>query len=219
MQESLFNISNNLCYYIVDSNLETNIDTNILSKSELRKFNRFRKKEDALTFYYGRKILYRYQQENNPINLQQIQIGEYGKPFISGKPFFFNISHSNPYVAVAFSKGNEVGIDIEQIPKRSKIELLKMAKIVFSENEIAELQQLSDKASKKYFTRLWVLKESYIKLKGKGFYIDTKEIIFQNIESLKPKLISPLENEINFELRVWQNEFYICTAYVKYRNI
>ncbi len=215
MQESVFEISNNLSYYIVEAKSEANIDTTILSESELRKYKKFRRREDALAFYYGRQLLHKYLKEHHFTDFQQIQIGEYGKPFIIGKPFYFNISHSNPYVAVAFSNANELGIDIEQIPKQSKQELLKMAEIVFSKVEIAKLEQFPEKAAKEYFARLWVLKESYIKLKGKGFYIDTKEIIFQNIESLNPKLIFPLDTQICFETRKWQNDFYLCVAYLK----
>jgi 4'-phosphopantetheinyl transferase len=205
-------ISDNICYYIINTNSKTNIDTAILSDLELQRFNRFRRKEDALAFYSGRQILYQYQQKFNAKNIRQIQIGEYGKPFIKSNPFYFNISHSGTCVVVAFSIYNEVGIDIEQTPKLPKQELLKMSEIVFAESEIAQLQQLSAKAGREYFTRLWVLKESYIKLMGKGFYINTKEIIFKNVDSLNPSLISTSDLKIHFELRNWKDDFYICVA-------
>ena len=88
-----------------------------------------------------------------------------GKPFFSSLPnAYFSLSHSGDVAICTFSD-NEVGCDIEQIDKPTE----GIAKRFFTQSEYkyifdntTELQQLDR------FYRIWTLKESYLKLTGKG---------------------------------------------------
>ncbi|MFK4467734.1 4'-phosphopantetheinyl transferase family protein [Bacillus sp. RC252] len=93
---------------------------------------------------------------------------EYGKPFVQNfSDFHFNISHSGEWVVCATANSN-VGIDIERV---SDIEALKLANEFFSEEEFYDLSNMNSDEQINYFFDLWTLKESHIKMIGKGLYI------------------------------------------------
>lgn len=85
--------------------------------------------------------------------------GANGKPYIEGrKDLFFNLSHSGKMVICALAPC-EVGCDIERIrPSVSRI-----AGRYFTEEE----QEFSAHSQKNFF-RMWTLKESFLKVTGKG---------------------------------------------------
>lgn len=87
-----------------------------------------------------------------------------GKPRLDDHSHFhFNITHSGNWIAVVFSD-REVGIDIEKCrPPQYRI-----AERYFSPKEVAVLNKLKNKDKESYFFDLWTMKESYLKLLGKG---------------------------------------------------
>ena len=107
-----------------------------------------------------RKLLIeRYRLNNKEI---RFLVNEYGKPYCDRvDDFHFNVSHSGDWVVCAVDRV-PVGIDIEKI---SAIDL-DISKNFFSEQEHQDLMQSDDPFE--YFFTLWSLKESYIKLIGKG---------------------------------------------------
>lgn len=89
---------------------------------------------------------------------------EKGKPYLKNiSNLFFNISHSGNWVVVAISD-KEIGIDVEKI-KRINI---RIAERFFSNSENEFLKGLKGAEKDKCFFDLWTLKESYLKLLGKG---------------------------------------------------
>lgn len=87
-----------------------------------------------------------------------------GKPYLPQQNnLHFNISHSGDWVVVGCSE-QDLGIDIEKIREPQ----YRIASRYFSNKEVDDLNKLEghDKAS--YFFDLWTLKESYLKLLGKG---------------------------------------------------
>ena len=88
--------------------------------------------------------------------------GPNGKPYLESAPEFkFNISHSGEYVALAYG-AVEVGVDIEQIKKENT----RVAKRCFTEKENKYIA-----GDDKRFTLLWTMKESYLKLTGRGISV------------------------------------------------
>lgn len=81
-----------------------------------------------------------------------------GKPYIENCPYFFSLTHTDGFCAVAISE-DEVGIDAEHY-NRSINE--KMLKRICSENELAHMKKSGDAI------RLWTLKEAAAKLSGRG---------------------------------------------------
>ena len=87
---------------------------------------------------------------------------EFGKPFLKNcDDLFFNISHSGEYIVVV-TDNKPVGIDIEKIKPLNE----HMISRVCSESERDFLKKSED--IDRDFTKLWTLKESMIKAKGRG---------------------------------------------------
>lgn len=98
---------------------------------------------------------------------------EYGKPYLSPKisSCYFNVSHSKEYFAIAISDVC-MGVDIEYCQK--DLELLQIAKEVFTSNEMTKLSILSKEKQLHEFYKMWTIKEACIKALGTGFNFDPK---------------------------------------------
>lgn len=93
--------------------------------------------------------------------LPEICITETGKPYFPDGPHF-SISHSQNHAFCAISHRN-IGIDAEEMDR--KIDL-RLAKRMLSQSEMARFLGAPDQQAA--LLRLWVLKESYAKLTGRG---------------------------------------------------
>lgn len=102
-----------------------------------------------------------------------IGFGENQKPYLkTGKNVFFNISHSGQYVVGVFGD-SECGVDIEK--DNENVVFLKK---YYSEKEWEYVQRNQGKNA----TRLWTLKESYIKTTGDGISKKMPEIDIGQLE-------------------------------------
>jgi 4'-phosphopantetheinyl transferase len=94
----------------------------------------------------------------------------YGKPALaapdSGRGLNFNLSHSQGLALYAFSRGRELGIDIEAL--RLDIEYERIARSFFSPREQAALMALPSEQRGQAFFCCWTRKEAYIKARGEG---------------------------------------------------
>ena len=99
-----------------------------------------------------------------PIELV-MDYGEKGKPHLREYPLFFNLSHSGEYVVCAVSD-REIGVDIQ---KYSNTNVMQIANRFFSKEECRVLEACeTEEERQQSFLRLWVRKEAYGKLLGKG---------------------------------------------------
>ena len=100
----------------------------------------------------------------NEYTLQPFSKAQAGKPYFASLPnWHFNISHTKRWVAIAISD-QEVGIDVEGIRSYKK----EVAKRFFSSAEYLYLETVSLDKQDEIFTRLWTLKECYVKYTGTG---------------------------------------------------
>lgn len=120
--------------------------------------------EDLLT-----KVL----KENYQINNFNIIKNEFGKPYIKNSNLFFSIGHDKDISIIAISN-KEIGVDIEYLNYNQHV----INKYFFdNEKEI-----MNNSKNKEYdFTKIWVKKEAYLKMKGTGLNygqenIDTTKI-------------------------------------------
>lgn len=92
----------------------------------------------------------------------RIETTEKGKPFLPDFPdYYFSLSHSGTRVLCV--TGNvPVGCDLEQIGRAD----LKIARRFFSPEEWKRIQDSGE--PEEVFTRIWTLKESYLKAVGDG---------------------------------------------------
>jgi 4'-phosphopantetheinyl transferase len=97
----------------------------------------------------------------------ETETNEFGKPSIKGREdIHFNLSHSGDVVILTVSD-TECGVDIESTAKPH--EAMGVANRFFSRNEYAAMVLSAD--PNEAFCRLWTLRESYVKMRGKGFAI------------------------------------------------
>lgn len=89
--------------------------------------------------------------------------GQWGKPFLTECPdVHFNISHSGEYVCCAVSEC-EVGVDIQRYQEK----VGGIAERFFTEADNNLLENSNGKKLEMFF-RIWSVRESYMKLTGRG---------------------------------------------------
>ncbi len=89
---------------------------------------------------------------------------EHGKPYLRSRPdILFSVSHSGDYVVCAVGSV-ELGVDIEQITLPD----WDVVRRCLSDSELSDLLSLPESERAERFTRLWTLKESYLKATGIG---------------------------------------------------
>jgi 4'-phosphopantetheinyl transferase len=147
-----------------------------------------------------RNILSRYLK----ILPQDIQLlyTSYGKPYLNHVDLSFNISHSGNDIVCAITKNVCIGIDIEQI--KCDMDVLSLAKKIFSEEEYVTFLKMSDKGKLLAFYRYWTRKEAYLKAIGTGLHypLDQVQVSFSDAE--KPKLLKIRDQP--FEPYLWHLE-------------
>jgi len=143
-----------------------------LSEDEIDRANRFRFIKDRSHFVAARGCLrdiLGYYLGISP-KLVKFSYSQYGKPDLDGElnpgGIRFNISHSHSLGLFAFTRLNDIGIDIEYI--RSGITDEGIARRFFSQNEVENLFSLPDSLRKDAFFNCWTRKEAYIKAHGEG---------------------------------------------------
>ena len=107
--------------------------------------------------------------------LNEMQTGEYGKPFLPGVDFHFSISHSGEYVLCAVSDV-QIGADLQKV----KDKIPNHTKKIFSPAEAEYFSVLEDKEKTELFYRLWAKKESILKWDGRGLRLPLSEISLIN---------------------------------------
>lgn len=155
--------------YLVKTSLFKEEMFSSLTIDEQTRANRFKIEEDKIRFIVGRKLLAYALNDNNVLN-KEIVIGEFGKPSLKSNELYFNLSHSGEYVVCGVSSSS-LGVDIEQVRESNELVVRKC----FSPSE---QEYVKDNDT---FTKVWTLKESYIKYLGTG--LKTKLDSFETISN------------------------------------
>lgn len=142
----------------------------LLSEDEIVRARRFHFATDRNHFTVARallrKLLASYLRTSQPLLLSY---GEKGKPFLAAAdmlPISFNLAHSGGRALFAFSKGRELGVDLELI--REDMTGDDIARRFFSEREVGALRDLPEVFRQQAFFNCWTRKEAYIKARGEG---------------------------------------------------
>ena len=110
----------------------------------------------------GRTLLARLYQEETGQPMPEIQQQTNGKPYFPGSDLHFSISHTKKHAFCCLSREN-VGIDAEEADRPVRPAL---AEKMLSPAEKERYLAAEDRNAA--MLRLWVLKESYAKLTGRG---------------------------------------------------
>ncbi|MGN0159521.1 MAG: 4'-phosphopantetheinyl transferase family protein [Brotaphodocola sp.] len=135
----------------------------VLTPQRRKKVEELRFLEDKLCSA-GAGVLFDLGLKRYGLKASEVEVAykENQKPYIKDHPgIHFNLSHSGFMVMAAFSD-HEIGCDIEKIKKEN----LNLARRFFHPNEWKMLEESADK--KELFFRYWTLKESVMKVTGKG---------------------------------------------------
>lgn len=104
----------------------------------------------------------------------EFRTNKFGKPFIHNKyiKLWFSLSHSWPWIAVAFSDSGKCGVDIEKI--QQSLDWNAIACASFHPDEYAQICYSDTPIH--HFLHLWTIKESICKFIGCGMPIGFPEL-------------------------------------------
>lgn len=173
-----------------------------LDEDELVKANTFKKEDDKKRYVISRNLL-KYVLKNNRITDYELVYNEFGKPFLKDNKAYFNLSHTHDFVVCAFSD-NLVGVDIERIRPKNDL----VIKRCYTSNEA--LVCVDDLM----FTKIWTLKESYIKYLGTG--LKTK---LNSFETVKDYALCKIDNVIFTSMKIDDYYLSICHKPTKHFKI
>lgn len=143
--------------------------TTLLSTDEIVRANRFHFPQHKKRFIAARGILRQLLGNYLGINATNLVFtyGDCGKPWLTGDfSLQFNISHSQEYVLLGFTRHHLIGVDLEY--QRIMPDALKIAERFFSPRESQLLRETKKETQPQLFFQLWTAKEAYLKAMGTG---------------------------------------------------
>ena len=118
-----------------------------------------------------------------------------GKPYLAhGSGLCFNLSHAEDTAVIAITSQREIGIDIEATTR--EVDVLGVARKVFSPDEIARLTALAPEERPAAFFRLWTRKEAYIKARGDGFGYPTQSFSVSHLPGDRDALLADARHAV-----------------------
>ena len=204
----------------IDFELPENIYLYLLYKireDKQEKIKRFKFRKDALRSLCG-ELLLKYALEkyyNIEYEKENIEEDEFGKPYLSNRQIFFNISHSGNWSAIVCFV-NDAGIDIERIDS-PPFEIMPKN---YTQNETDQIEDTVPEDKALMFYKFWTLKESYIKMIGQGLLIplDSFSIDIRNKNSIIVKDKNRPAADIHFQLFSPDSEHIMAVCLRNYFN-
>lgn len=141
----------------------------ILDETERDRAMKFRFLKDRLCFIIARGVLRNLLATYIYVSPEDITFsyGYNGKPYIDHKSDIqFNVSHSGDTIILGFVQKYDIGIDVEHTKRPVEVE--KVARCFFSNEEISSLLSLDPTYHTQAFYNCWTRKEAFIKALGSG---------------------------------------------------
>lgn len=125
-----------------------------------------------------------------------IDHGEHGKPYVKAPGFpHFNLSHSGRCIVLAFSRDQELGVDVERASARRRHAPLELARRFFAAEESTALALLDASQLNTAFMHLWTCKESVLKALGHGLSFGLDRLQFALDENGAPASLQSIAGE------------------------
>ena len=141
----------------------------ILDTTEKERAMKFRFLKDRLCFIIARGVLRNLLATYTYASPEDIAFsyGFNGKPYIDHKSDIqFNVSHSGDTILLGFVQKYDIGVDVEHTKRHVEVE--KVARCFFSNEEITSLLSLDRTYHTQAFYNCWTRKEAFIKALGSG---------------------------------------------------
>ncbi len=157
-----------------------------LSPDERKRAAAFKFKKYKSSNIFSRGLLREKLGEYTGIKPDEIEFSysPAGKPELANKncaDIKFNVSHSEDLIAIAFSSGNEVGIDVEHVRHLNDLE--GMINYNFSDFEQDSIEGYIGGERNDVFFRFWAHKEAYIKATGDGVVFNIARVEFVIVDN------------------------------------
>lgn len=144
----------------------------LTDKDEKQYLKRYKKLTDRYNSLLGLSLAKKLSNKRPRGHLSLLH-NELGQPYLAGCNESISISHCEDTIVVAMSS-NKVGVDVEKrLPNKGH-------ELFLADEEYALFNKSKNKDD--LLTTLWTLKESYVKLKGTGFFLDPTIISFNKIK-------------------------------------
>ncbi len=157
-------------YTLIEENCLLSLPKNI--QNHLSNYNEKQKIISASNYYKLSLEL-----SKNQLNINDLFFSSNGKPIIKG--LYLSLTHNKNYYGFALSSTQDVGLDIESIPR---FKFSKIANKILNAEETKEYNKVQDKET--YLASIWCEKEAMGKMLGTGLNSN----IF-NIQSSNKKII------------------------------
>lgn len=131
----------------------------------------------------------------NELNITNYELtfNKYNKPYLKDSNIYFNISHDKNTTILAISD-KEIGVDIEYYTYKESV-----MKKYYNEFEQKEIINSNNKEYE--FTRIWVMKEAFVKMKGQGISYG-----LQNVDTTRLKKQIKLISNEKYIIAICQSE-------------
>ena len=163
---------------------ELQVRSKLLKEEERARGARYLRAEVGSRFVAGRGLLRRLLGMYLGTDAAEVEFtfNSFGKPALAAKhgagDLRFNVSHSHDWALIAFTRGRELGVDIERV--RPDFATREIAQRFFSPSEARRLIALPAATQTEAFFQCWTRKEGYIKARGEGLSrgLDSFEVAF-----------------------------------------
>jgi 4'-phosphopantetheinyl transferase len=169
-----------------------------LTGDEHQRMQRFHFEHDRLMYGFAQgllRIILAGYLRISPRDIKYMRT-EYGKPYLElGKEdagLEFNLSHSGEAVMIAITKGNPIGVDVEQVKPLPDLD--QVARNYFSAAEQADLFSLEGPARIEGFYRCWTRKEALIKASGEGLSMPLDSFQVSLLPGTPPELVKSVNS-------------------------
>lgn len=141
----------------------------LLSLNEIKRAGKFAYDSDRRQYIITRAMLKRILEVYLQKGIEKIDFhyDTHGKPFLPVHPNLqFNCSHTSHAFAIGITQKYNIGIDIEH--KDRLVDISKLKKLLFSENELEQFESIPDVYRQQAFIHCWTKKEALLKATGSG---------------------------------------------------
>lgn len=164
---------------------------NLLNAEEQERAAKFYFSRDKKRFIVSRSLLRALigaYLNQAPASLR-FQLTPHGKPFLTDTlPLSFNLSHANEFVYFAFSCTFPLGIDVEFLPRRTRLRAV--ARRFFAQSEYAAWSALPADLQRPGFFACWTRKEAIVKAHGDGISLGLNRFVVSVTPNEPARLLS-----------------------------
>jgi 4'-phosphopantetheinyl transferase len=149
----------------------------VLSRDELDRAARIPDGRLRRRYVVGRVALRRLLGERLGIAPAELRFdyGERGKPSLGGAGVSFNLSHSGDLALIAICDRGAIGVDLERLRPRPRLDLLARRVLTDDERELLNRARGAG-AGARWFLRCWTAKEAVAKAFGFGLALAPSRI-------------------------------------------